>query len=400
MSRTVIGTSGAGTTFESRAVACLLAAVLGEAGGLGDSAGLVIENIELQRSGAVAGFDDAVVRHRLPAGGTRTTVIQIKRTLSGERSDPAFKRPIAEAARYIQAKAGDTHRFRIVAGQSGFGPRDVERTVLAARLSLTADDFWLRWADPAAANAGERAFAEAVAWVIEDEFDGPDSSLTWELLKRFSLIVADIEEAGSLHEHWALRNLERALSDPASAPDLLRELDHIAADAARVAGALDRSILARELADRFTFSAQERLAPCLARLDREAELALASIRDDILGFRLPRANSTTQLSGQLAEGRNIRLGGAAGSGKSAILKRLTEEAADRGHGRIVLKHDRLSAATWPAYAASLQLSTDLPALVEALAASGEALLVIDGLDRIQDSQSVGILNDLLAAIAR
>lgn len=400
MSRTVIGTSGAGTTFEFRAVACLLAAMLGEAGGLGDGAGLVIENIELQRSGAVAGFDDAIVRHRLPAGGTRTTVIQIKRTLSGERSDPAFKRPIAEAARHIQANPGDTHRFRIVAGQSGFGPRDVERTVLAARLSLTADDFWHRWADPAAANAGERAFAEAVAWVIEDEFGGPDSSLAWELLKRFSIIVADIEEAGSLHEHWALRNLERSLSDPASAPDLLRELDRIAADAARVAGALDRSILARELADRFTFSAQERLAPCLARLDREAELALASIRDDILGFRLPRANSTTQLSGQLAEGRNIRLGGAAGSGKSAILKRLTVEVADRGHGRIVLKHDRLSAATWPAYATSLQLSTDLPALVEALAASGEALLVIDGLDRIQDSQSVGILNDLLGAIAR
>lgn len=400
MPRTVIGTSGAGATFESRAVACLLSALLGEAAALGDGVGLVIEHVELQRSGAVAGFDDAIVRHRLPAGGTRTTVIQIKRTLSGERSDPAFKRPIGEAARYIRANPGDTHRFRIVTGQSGFGPRDVERTALAARLSLTAGDFWQRWADPAAANAGERAFAEAVAWVIEEEFDGPNPSLAWELLKRFSLIVADLEEAGSLHEHWALRNLERALSDPASAPDLLRELDHIAADAARVAGALDRSILARELTDRFALSAPERLAPCLARLDREAELALASIRDDILGFRLPRANSATQLSGQLTEGQNIRLGGAAGSGKSAILKRLAEEAADRGHGRIVLKHDRLSAATWPAYAASLQLSTDLPALVESLAASGEALLVIDGLDRIQDSQSAGILNDLLAAIAR
>jgi hypothetical protein len=51
MPRTVIGTSGAGTTFESRSVACLLAALLGEAGALGDGAGLVIENIELQRSG-------------------------------------------------------------------------------------------------------------------------------------------------------------------------------------------------------------------------------------------------------------------------------------------------------------------------------------------------------------
>ncbi|QDL96682.1 ATP-binding protein [Rhodopseudomonas palustris] len=396
----MIGTSGAGTTFESRAVACLLAALLGEAAALGDGAGLVIENIELQRSGAVAGFDDAIVRHRLPGGGTRATVIQIKRTLSGERSDPAFKRPIAEAARHIRANPADTHRFRIVTGQSGFGPRDAERTALAARLSLSSEDFWHRWAEPAAANAGERAFAEAVAWVIEDEFDCPDPSLAWELLKRFSLIVADIEEAGSLHEHWALRNLERALSDPASASDLLRELEHIAADAARVAGALDRSILALELADRFSLSASEHLAPCLARLDREAELALASIRDDILGFRLPRADPTTQLSRQLAEGKNIRLGGAAGSGKSAILKRLAEEAADRGHGRIVLKHDRLSAATWSAYGASLQLSTDLPELIEALAVSGEALLVIDGLDRIQDSQSVGILNDLLAAIAR
>lgn len=399
MPRTVIGTSGAGTAFESKAVACLLAALLGEAAALGDGAGLVVEEIELQRSGAVAGFDDAVVRHRLPAGGTRTTVIQIKRTLSGKRSDPAFKRPIAEAARYLQAHPGDTHRFRIVTGESGFGPRDAERTALAARLSLSASDFWQRWADPTAANAGERAFAEAVAWVVEDAFGGPDPSLTWELLKRFSLIVADLEEAGSLHEHWALRNIERALSDPASAHAVLDALEGIAADTARVAGALDRTQLARELADRFSLGASEQLAPCLARLDREAELALSSIRDDIAGFRLPRANPTTRLSGQLADGQNVRLGGTAGSGKSAILKRLAEEAADRGHGRIVLKHDRLTGATWPGYAASLQLATDLPSLVEALAASGEAWLVVDGLDRIQDSQSVGILNDLLAAIA-
>lgn len=131
MSRTVISTSGAGATFKSRAVACLLSSLLGEAAALGDGGGLVIEHVELQRSGAVAGFDDAIVRHRLPAGGTRTTVIQIKRTLSGEPSDPAFKRPIAEAARYIRANTGVTHRFRIVTGQSGSGPRDVERTVLA-----------------------------------------------------------------------------------------------------------------------------------------------------------------------------------------------------------------------------------------------------------------------------
>lgn len=105
----------------------------------------MIEHVGLQRSSAVTGSDDAIVRHRLPAGGTRTTVIQIKRTLDGERSDPAFRRPIAEAARYFRANPGDTHRFRIVTGQRGFGPRDAERTALAARLSLTADDFWQRW---------------------------------------------------------------------------------------------------------------------------------------------------------------------------------------------------------------------------------------------------------------
>jgi len=55
--------SGAGTTFKSRAVACLLAALLGEAGALGDGARLVIENTERQRSGTVAGFDDAIVRY-------------------------------------------------------------------------------------------------------------------------------------------------------------------------------------------------------------------------------------------------------------------------------------------------------------------------------------------------
>lgn len=170
---------------------------------------------------------------------------------------------------------------------------------------------------------------------------------------------------GSLHEHSALRDLERALSEPASAPDQLRELDHIAAAAARVVGALVWSILARELVDRFPLSAAERLAPCLARLDREAELALAGMRDDILGFRLPAPIPRRNCPGRARRARVF-----------------------------------VSAPTRPAYAARLQLSTDPLALVEARAVSGEALLVIDGLDRIQDSRSVGILNDLLAAIAR
>ncbi|KQU08032.1 hypothetical protein [Rhizobium sp. Leaf453] len=83
MALSVIGTSGAGTTFEANAIACMLAALLSETGTLGDPSGLIVERIELQRSGAVPGFDDAIIQHRLPTGGIRSTAVQIKRTLSG-----------------------------------------------------------------------------------------------------------------------------------------------------------------------------------------------------------------------------------------------------------------------------------------------------------------------------
>lgn len=399
MALSVIGTSGAGTTFEGRAVACVLAAMLGEAGALGDAPGLVVERVELQRSGAVAGFDDLLVVHRLPTGGTQTTVVQIKRTLTGQRSDPAFKRPVAEAAAHIRSGADPAMRYRVITSQSGFLPRDAERTALAARLSSSADDFWSRWRDLSVANEPERLFAEAVGWVVEDLVGAPDLATSWAVLARLSLVVADLEDAGSLHQHWAIHSLERTLARPADAPLLLGALNDLAADGARVAGALDRTVLVSELAGQFRFADAVTVAPCLARLAREGRLALDSIRDDIGGVRLPRAVLATALAEALADGGNLRLGGAAGSGKSAMLRHLAEDAAARGHGTIILKHDRLNAATWTAYAATLHLASDLPDLVTALAATGQAILVIDGLDRILDTEAAGMLGDLLRAIA-
>jgi hypothetical protein len=87
-------------------------------------AGAGVEGVELQRSGEVAGFDDLIVEHRLSTGGKQATVMQIKHTLNGQRSDPAFKRPVAEAAAHIRAGGDPAMRCRIVAAQSGFLPRD------------------------------------------------------------------------------------------------------------------------------------------------------------------------------------------------------------------------------------------------------------------------------------
>jgi hypothetical protein len=80
------------------------------------------------------------------------------------------------------------------------------------------------------------------------------------------------------------------------------------------------------------------------------------------------------------------LGGDAGTGKSAVLRRLSERQRERGAGLLVLKHDRLTARTWAEHAASTNLQAPLAQVVAELAAGGSGVLVLDGYDRMVEAE--------------
>lgn len=368
----IISTSGAGVSLEARVAGVYLAAMLIQSSWPGDEQSKLIEGIDFQRTEPAAGFDDLHLHYRLPTGATSTTYLQIKRTLTGKRSETAFRRPVADAAKLLSGGDHDDAAFRIVASQSAIAPRDADRAKEASRLSSDSADFWSRWLKPGASSEAEREYTSAVRWVVEQELKGADADLAWQVISRMGIAELDVDQSGSQTIAQAVDRLQGALvsGDRAEALQLFETICQFAEDAAKVAGGVDRARLIAELAPRYKLTTAPSAHICLERIASEADAALASIRNDIAGVRLARSDLTERLAATLRETRGLRLGGEAGTGKSAVLRGIAERQRDDGSGLIVLKHDRLTATSWAAHAQVLQVSTPLKRLVEELPAGG------------------------------
>ncbi|WP_192182870.1 hypothetical protein [Mesorhizobium amorphae] len=379
-----------------------MAAMLAQSSGPGDAQATVIENVSFQRSEPAAGFDDIHLHHRCPTEVRSTTYLQIKRSLTGNRSDNAFRRPVADAAKLLSSGDPGGANFRIVASRSAIAPRDVDRAKAAALLSSDSSDFWSRWSKPGASSETERAYTRAVAWVIEQEFGEADPDLAWRVITLMGIVELDVDQSGSQVISQAVDRLQGALvsGSRAEALQLFETICFFAEDAAKVAGGVNRARLIAELAPRYKLTAAISARACLKRIAADASAALASIRDDIAGVRLARADLTEHLTATLRDIKGLRLGGEAGAGKSAVLRSIAERQRDDGAGVIVLKHDRLTAASWAAHAQLMQVTTSLEDLVEELSAGGSGLLVLDGFDRIMEAGFGSLVREVCDAIQR
>lgn len=396
----IISTSGAGFSLEARIAATYLAAMLAQASGPGDDAYNFVRRVEFQRTEPAAGFDDLHLLFALPTGGDAVAYLQIKRTLTGARSEEAFRRPVADAARLIDGGGHDDTQFRIVASQSAISPRDVDRARDAARLSSDAADFWTRWNAPGGSSPFERQFTSAVEWVIEQDVGGADRELAWKVVSRMGVTVVDADQAGSQAKARAVDQLQAALAsgDRGEAADLHDALCVFAEDAAKVAGGVDRAKLLAELAPRFRLLAAPSARADLARIRDDGEAALASIRDDVAGVSLARTSLCNRLDDVLGDTAGLRLSGDAGTGKSAVLRRLSERQRAHGAGLLVLKYDRVTARTWAEHAASTNLQAPLAQIVAELAAGGSGVLVVDGYDRMVEAGLGGLVREVCDAI--
>lgn len=398
----IISTSGAGVPLEARVAAAYLAAMLVEASGPGDDPAKAVEHILFQRTDPAAGFDDLHLHHRLPTGETSSTWLQIKRTLTGDRSDVAFRRPVGDAARLLGGGDHDDANFRIVASQSGFEPRDVDRAKTFARSSSDSADFWGRWSASGASSPTERAYTGAVAWVVEQEFGKANTDLAWRVISRLGIAVLDVDQVGSQAIAHAVDRLKLALvsGEQGEALHLFETLCSFASDVAGVAGGVDRPRLIAELAPRYRLKTAMSVHACLERIAADANAALASIRNDTGGVRLARVDLVDRAASELKLSRSLRLAGEPGAGKSVVLRAVAECQRNDGAGLIVLKHDRLTAVSWVAHASILGVVTPLRRLVDELPVGGAGLLVLDGFDRIMEAGFGDLVREILDAIEK
>lgn len=394
-------TGGSGFNFEDRTSALYLAALL-----CGTTApgvpGRTVVGLDLQRAAFGQPLDDIIVRAAGVDGSEQTLSLQAKRALivSSAPTNRDFREVVARAWATVRSPGfrPGLDRVGAVAGSVAEGSKAALPAVADwARLSRTPEGFEARFGAGVSGDAHRRVLA-AFRSALEEAAPGSGPADVQGLLASFVLVVPDLMHEGSTTEAAAVAVLGHALApdDAARASDLFEALAAIARDASGRAGQLTRPVLLRQLRGRFRFLPSAALRDDVRRLVEEGHDAVAEIRDDVLGSRLPREAVVGRVRAALADNRFVQITGLPGVGKSAALRRLVEAEAGP---TMVLKADRLAGRGWAAHAAALGLrAADLTALLQEMAATGPTTLYIDGLDRVEVEHR-GVVNDVLNRLA-
>lgn len=396
-------TGGAGFTFEDAVAAYYMAALLAERSAPGTGSGATVR-IALQRGAVGEPLDDIVVTSEGPDGGG-VLGLQVKRAFafSARASNSDFFEVVKRGWATLDDPARDLSRVRIGVAADEIDDdqyRQVRTVCEWARLSPDAADFMRRLGVPGFASAEKRKAVAALREGLKAALQrDPADEEVFRFFRGFNLFRLNLLGEAATDEQLALDRIFAALRDPppAAAGEVWSKLRTIARDASGAAGGLDRQTLLERLGDDARFAPVPSLRPDLDRLAEESRQALASIERSIDGLVVPRPDLLSAIVRGLSEFRVVQISGLPGVGKSALL-RAFGEASGSGSPLLTLKAERLAEGGWAGYAGRLQLKTPDPrVLLREMAAAGDPLLLIDGLDRIERPHRV-LIAALVAAI--
>ncbi|RWM76525.1 MAG: ATP-binding protein [Mesorhizobium sp.] len=396
---------GAGFSFEAAVTAYYLVALLGEQ----STAGLLnqtVARVAVQQAAQGEPLDDLIVDGLATDGGLTRLSIQCKQSLRVSATAAGDFRDIVLRAWATMEKPDFREDTDRVGAATASMTEDSRRALVEvcewARASVSPESFFLRFATPGVAGAQRQRTLEVFRSIL-DEGRGEHirDERVFRLLRHFVLITFDALHEGATDEAAAIERLRQCLAPDAGdrAPDLWTRLLVLARAAAGRAGEFTQASLIVQLKGSFRLGPARTLVGDLIALKAEATLSVASIRSEIAGMRIPRADSADAVEQSLASHRFVRLIGLPGTGKSAVLRTLAERKLESGH-ILFVKSDRLNGSGWTNYAQSIGLKAGvLDMLLLEIGAIGTPILFIDGIDRIE-MQHQGIIVDLLNVILR
>jgi hypothetical protein len=250
------------------------------------------------------------------------------------------------------------------------------------------------------ANAKTKEIRDVFSAVLRDiDPTNVNDEALWRFVKHFITLEFDVMGEGAHHVHDNVERLRAALQpDQANrALDLWHHLVQIAKGLGDAGGSIDRSGLVSRLTD-FKLAPASSVRSDLLRMKVMSDSALADIRMDIGGVRVPRLTAVDLVFDALGEHRFVQIRGEAGAGKSAVLRELAESTKIDGF-TFVVSAKRMEGKSWTTFAVANGLSTtSASALLLEIAASSSPTLFIDGIDRIIDKGAQQVLCDLLRPI--
>ena len=321
-------TGGGGTHFEARVVAYYLAATLAEAPARAVP-GLHVTQVLTQRAAFGEPLDDLVVNGILEDGRSTKLSLQVKSTLTFTEKDTEWILVLGQAWTTFVSGKFDADRDRLGVAISSYNARAdryYQSVLNWAVHSPSGQDFVQRIARKDFSHKDQRAFVAATRKVLSNRVTTVDDDTLWRFLCVFRILHFDFNnEEASRDAAGALDRIRHCLPLE-HRPQAAAVWSHLIAEAGKITptggGASRESLVASLKNAGLPSGSGGNFWRDIQAIDRESKRALASIKSDIHGLRLNRAQAYDQVQDALHTSRFVQIDGEPGSGKSALLKQL------------------------------------------------------------------------------
>ncbi|MGX8014376.1 hypothetical protein ACVDG8_038205 (plasmid) [Mesorhizobium sp. ORM8.1] len=358
--------------------------------------------VSVRFQGTEQGFklDDLIVSGAGSAGDF-VLEIQSKRDITFSPHDSVYQDVASQiAGSRVGSVPEDRHLLGIATQRTSRKISGAYQDVLKwARTADSATAFFNRIGAKGVASKDMRDFvATTRKHLITGGVTDDDQSI-WSFLSRMLILEFDFEAAVPFARTYgqALARVALADEDVDRAEALWSRLIDLSIKTATTGGKVDRDSLRADLAEAgFRLAGDRDYGPARARLAELARNTLAHIGTSVAGVTLPRLEAVAAVDDASEAHRFIEIRGDSGVGKSWVLRHVAERVA-RQAPIIVLDRDSMPAGGWLPFSNALGIPGSAVEFLTDLAASGGAMLFIDGIDMFDDRGRQRTIIELMRA---
>lgn len=352
--------------------------------------------------GTEQGFElDDLIISGVGRDGDAILEIQSKRDITFSPGDSVYQGVAFQIARSVaRTVSADRHLLGIATQRTSRKISGAYQDVLKwAHLMESATVFFARLDTKGVASKDMRDFVETTRKHLVAGGVPDDDDVIWRLLRRIVILEFDFEATSPITRTYGLALARMALSDEDvnRAEALWSRLVDLSIKIGTTGGEVDRKTLGANLAEAgFRLAGDREYGPARIKLAELVQNTLAHIGTTVAGVTLPRQEAIAAFDEAPEVHRFVEVRGDPGVGKSWVLRHLAERVS-RQAPIIVLDRDSTPPGGWLPFSNSLGIPGSAVEFLTDLAASGGAVLFIDGLDMFDDPGRQRTIAELMRA---
>ena len=265
-----------------------------------------------------------------------------------------------------------------------------------ARASSSSDDFDKRLEGAGSLNKSSKNDYATIQAILKTDASVTDQRI-WSFLRALHLLSYDFTQDGSQDQANMQTLLEyRAINHDRASSDTWNELVALVGNAAFKGKSFSFADLPDQLKVAYRpIAGLEHAA--LTKLQGHSKTILARVDDaGFDNFAFPRAELSEDIAEAASNRQVVLIVGSAGGGKSMLAKRLVHDLAEHEFV-MVLGAEELNAAHIDSVLTNAQVGLNFSALQSILTLQPQKTILIEGLERLLESEQRGALKDLLKA---